>query len=124
MCALFVRVEREGIRQYRVLQPSGQRIDCVGQSKRGGAEFVCDMERKCGGTEGDSDERWVVAAAEESSECRERRRRRACNGLVWHRGSRGNPPNGDWLVKVSAKSWHSQHSEHFSGARSTESFTY
>lgn len=28
------------------LQPSGQRIECVGQSKHGGVEFACDMERR------------------------------------------------------------------------------
>jgi hypothetical protein len=57
------------------------------------------MERRCGGTEGDSDEgqwwrrRGRVNVVSE-------RRRRACDGLVWHQGSRGNPPNWDWLVKV------------------------
>lgn len=30
-------------------QPSGQRREGVGQSKHGRVEFVCDMERVCGG---------------------------------------------------------------------------
>ena len=49
--------EGRGERQCRVFQPSGQRIDSVGQSKHGGVEFVCDMERRDNEEMGNSDER-------------------------------------------------------------------
>jgi hypothetical protein len=35
-----------GNETMRVFQPSGQRRQCVGQSKHGGVEFACDMERR------------------------------------------------------------------------------
>ena len=53
-----------------LIQPFGQRIDSVGQSKRGGVELVCDMDER--GRTGLGE--WVdvgdsAAVAEASSEC-------------------------------------------------------
>jgi hypothetical protein len=46
-----------GNETMRVFQPSGQRRQCVGQSKHGRAEFACDMERMTSESVGGSDER-------------------------------------------------------------------